>query len=127
MPKPYTILAVRDPDGGVDLRLWASHSEIDPDQIFTVVVDAGAGHEMADWMDTARSVDSATQYQKVADAIQEAFRNPPGSQYIRGWIDRDHCERQWVDTSLTDVDGLPTVLTFDQVEFLGLDGTGRTA
>lgn len=39
----------------------------------------------------------------------------------------DGIERQWVDTEHLDDNGMPRVLTFDECEARGLDGTGRTA
>jgi hypothetical protein len=67
----------------------------------------------------------------LAGAIRDILTAGPNSYRVtlalRGAIVREvdppQIEQQWVDT--TD-QGSPRLLTFDEVEALGLDGTGRT-
>lgn len=74
------VLAVCDPDGGVDVRVFVDGVERD----FAIhVVDAGAGHSRLEWDATTEALRIHEHFTSTfRDAIVEARQDPPGSEYI---------------------------------------------
>lgn len=79
------ILVVRDPDMADDITVWvdgrpATH------EAHIAYVDAGAGYEYEDWRDNADWVLRNGPWSHAAfQAIEAAFEDPPGKDYIDGW------------------------------------------
>jgi hypothetical protein len=81
---PLTVLVVRDPDGGTNVRVFSGDLEIDHDE---VIVDAGRGYTIEDWRESADHDITAAEAvgPNLAQAVAAAYADPPGSQYIDGW------------------------------------------
>jgi hypothetical protein len=86
MPK-IAVIVIRDPDGPDDVSIFVDGVEVnyqDPG-VDVFVIDAGAGHERADW-DESRAFDVARAQHRhgdrVAELLDAAYADPPGSEYI---------------------------------------------
>lgn len=86
------ILVVRDPDGGTDITIWADGVNVTR-QASVFTVDAGAGYDVADWIESTEHDLESTTHEAVHDAIRAARCDPPGSEHIDGWESR-HVNQQ---------------------------------
>jgi hypothetical protein len=80
-----TILHVRDPDSACSMRVFVDGLEVESEEID---VDAGCGYDVEDWEESIAWAEQMPD-SPLRDAVLEAYGDPPGSEYICGWDDRE--------------------------------------
>lgn len=83
------LVVVRDPDGGTYIDAFVNGA---PVQATEYVIDAGAGYEWDEWKEARDEDLAAASSQAVREALESAYGNPPGSQYIDGKPD----DEDWI-------------------------------
>lgn len=75
------VLTVRDPDGGIDVRMWIDG--VETTDYAEEVVDAGAGHMRSDWVERTLWIRNNEELSPAFRTAAEIAReDPPGGQYI---------------------------------------------
>lgn len=83
-----TILHVRDPDGACNVTVFVDGVEQNWQEVDMVDIDAGRGYTLEDWEENIAWAEQMPA-SPLRDAVLEAYGNPPGSEYIVGWGDRE--------------------------------------
>ena len=85
------ILVVRDPDSSDDITVWLDGQEVawDNPDFKIVCVDAGAGWALDDWEQAEIDALATMQTDEARHAVEVAFFDPPGKEYIEYWEDID--------------------------------------
>lgn len=86
-PGVVTIVHVRDPDSSCSVRVFIDAVEQDWQEIEVVDIDAGCGYTAEDWHANVAWAE-AMPPSPLRDALMEAYGDPPGSEYIDGWHER---------------------------------------
>jgi hypothetical protein len=82
------ILMIRDPDSNVSITVWNDGTDI-TDECLVVEVDAGAGWEHAEWLESAEATAASMASDTARYAVEAAYADPPGKRYIDGWPEDD--------------------------------------
>lgn len=85
------ILVVRDPDNADEITVWRDGVEIcGDDEVIVAYVDAGAGYDFGDWRENADFWEKRDDLSDTFhEAVNEAYFDPPGRQYIDGFMELD--------------------------------------
>lgn len=82
------VVDMRDPDGYDDPSFYIdgepSHKKREVAEIHVWGVDAGAGHDFAEWVDQARGVKQSAP-PAVWEELEGMYTEPAGKQYIDGF------------------------------------------
>lgn len=76
------LIAVRDPDGGTDVRLYVDGVRVEG--VDVEEVDAGRGYSAFDWRRRIADAEGQPESDYRTDLLA-ALNDPPGSSYIEGW------------------------------------------
>lgn len=89
MSYPIEILVVRDPDSENDVRVWVDGRPAGHPDVVIIEVDAGAGWDYTDWVESAAEASKLARSEAFRWAVDSAYADPPGRRYIDGMPDDD--------------------------------------
>lgn len=77
------IIVVRDPDGDNEVSVYLDGKQTQEYVLYSI--DAGRGYDLADWEEARESAIEQASSDEVAAALDSAYGDPPGEEYIDGW------------------------------------------